>query len=266
MLEYPGMDYTEYSLSFLKRRLTRLATQQRIRRKEQFLERLHEADFRALLLTELCVANTEMFRDPALWRLLRDKFLPALPQECTCLWLPHETSGEDSYSLALILHEAELPGSFQIIAQSPSHQHCQAVEAGLINQQHHEQNLSNYKRLEDRDAYENYLVEEAGKSCIAQSLRQNINCVQGHFLNRQPKRKDIGLILFRNVGLYFNPRLNHKALRLLIDALMPGGYLVLGLKDHLPTDLEKELMVCDSAERIYQKPLSKEPSYGIHRF
>src|SRR5690554_2942238 len=52
MLEYPGMDYTEYSLSFLKRRLTRLATQQRIRRKEQFLERLHEAEFRALLLTE----------------------------------------------------------------------------------------------------------------------------------------------------------------------------------------------------------------------
>lgn len=110
------------------------------------------------------------------------------------------------------------------------------------------------------------MVEEAGKSCIAPNLRQNINCLQGHFLSRQPKRRDIGLILFRNVGLYFNPKLNHHALRLLIDALMPGGYLVLGLKDHMPADLEKELLVCDSAERIYQKPILKEPSYGMHRF
>lgn len=266
MLAYPGMDYTEYSLSFMKRRLTGLATRQRIRRKEQFLARLQDEEFRELLRTELCVDNTEMFRDPALWRLLRDKFLPALPQDAACLWLPHETSGEDSYSLALILHEAELPCSFQILAQSPSQQRCNNIEAGLINQQHHEQNLSNYKRLEDRDAYERYIVEEGGKSHIAPNLRQNINCLQGHFLSRQPKRRDIGLILFRNVGLYFNPKLNHHALRLLIDALMPGGYLVLGLKDHMPADLEKELLVCDSAERIYQKPILKEPSYGMHRF
>src|SRR5690554_8108473 len=97
----------------------------------QFLAHLQDEEFRDLLPYEHCLYNTEMFRDPALWRLLRDKFLPALPQDAACLWLPHETSGEDSYSLALILHEAELPCSFQILAQSSSQQRCNNIEAVL---------------------------------------------------------------------------------------------------------------------------------------
>jgi chemotaxis protein methyltransferase CheR len=257
MAAYPSMDYSNYALSFLKRRLSYLFAQLKIRRKEQFFEMLRQPDFREKILYHMCVETTEMFRDPACWRTLRDKILGHLPEGCQNIWVPVAASGEELFSLAILLHENNGSQEYRIIGQSPSAERCAFIQGGKLNPRHDDVNQTNYKRLEDKNAYHDYIQRDNGFCLIQAAYRRNIDCRLESFPDTLPPEDGIGLILFRNVSIYYNQKLTHRVFTQMIEKLMPGGFLVIGAKEQLPAVLKEGLIVVDATENIYKKPGSK---------
>ena len=252
MLDYPCMDYTNYSLSFLKRRLSFVFTHLNIKRKDQFIELLKKKDFREKVLSHMQVENTEMFRDPAFWRYLRDKVIDLLPHNTT-LWLPNESSGEEIYSLSVILHERNLSGKFRLQGNNPSIERCQSINQGLLNGRHFDLNQTNYRRLEEYEYFDQYFSPPDGHMVVCEKLRENVSCIPGTVFETIPE-KNVALILFRNVAIYYNHRLAGSVFNLLYDKLMPGGFLVIGVKEQLPVEIADKMIVIDETEKIYKKP------------
>lgn len=254
MAAYPAMDYSNYALSFLKRRLSYLFNQLNIRRKDQFYDRLKLPEFREKVLFHMCVETTEMFRDPAFWRTLRDKILGHLPEGCQNIWVPVAASGEELFSIAILLHENNLSHQYKIIGQSPSAERCAYIQHGKLNARHDDVNQTNYKRLEDKNAYQDYIRRDNGFCLLEEPFRKNIDCRNTSFPDTLPVEDGIGLILFRNVSIYYNQRLTHQVFTQMIEKLMPGGFLVIGTKEQLPSALKEGLIEVDATEKIYKKP------------
>lgn len=255
MLGYPNMDYTNYSLSFLKRRLAYVFTSLNIRRKDQFLEMLKKKEFRDQVISRMLVENTEMFRDPAFWRMLRDKIINDLPANSS-IWFPSESSGEEAYSLSVILYEQKLTAKFKIFCSNPSFEKCNAINQGKLNGKNFDINHTNYRRLEENEFFDSYFSFQNGHLLVSEKIRENVNCIHGTVYNTIPTGI-VSLILFRNVSIYYNHRLATSVFDMLYEKLMPGGYLVIGVKEQLPEKIAEKMIAIDETEKIYKKPLPR---------
>ena len=253
MSEYPDMDYSNYSMSFLKRRLSYAFALLNLRRLNQLPERLKDPNFRDKLISNLSVDATEMFRDPAVWRLIRDKVLSDMPKESEKIWFPAEANGAEVFSLSIILHESSLTDNYKLICQSPSIIRCNSINDGAISAGNNEINQTNYKRLENQNAYNSYFETADGQINLLPYYRRNIECLNECFLSKPLAENSAALIMFRNISLYYNHKLTKTAFRLLTKALVKGGYLVIGIKERLPEDLIDEFEVIDANENIYRK-------------
>jgi chemotaxis protein methyltransferase CheR len=264
MAAYPDMDYTNYSLSFLGRRLSYVFDTLNIRQISVFQSKLLIDDFRDRVKTLMSVGITEMFRDPAFWRLFRDKVLTHLPTGTDTIWIPHAPSGEEAFSVSIIINEALLADDYSILCNTPSLAIALEIKSGRFNNDNEDINQTNYKRLEDKDFFQSYLDAKRGRYFFSKDIYDRINCIPSSLTTQLPVNRRVGAILFRNVSLYYNPRMSERVYSILLDVLMPGGFLMVGIKDSLPREIEEELIVLDPADRIYQKPFSKcHHSYGL---
>jgi chemotaxis protein methyltransferase CheR len=263
MAAYPDMNYTNYSLSFLRRRLSKVFKQSSLRRLDLLQEKLKDVNFRDEIMSEIMVNTTEMFRDPALWRTLRDKVITNMPVGSDKIWFPVESDGEETFSLALVLHEKGLGDKYKIICQTPSRLRFENISKGVVNQDMFETNLTNYKRLEDKNCYADYFEKDNGKTVLLEQYRSNIECRLSCYFSQAMPENSVALIMFRNISIYYNHLLARKAFRILINSLIPGGYLIIGVKERLPKELADELEVVDANENIYRKPASNNYSYYV---
>ena len=104
--ETHGVDYTDYALTSFKRRVERLMSAYKYNF-ETLLEKLGSKDFLEYFIGQVAVGATELFRDPTFWVLLKNIYLANIfkEQAKVCIWLPMCASGEEFYSLAILLKE-----------------------------------------------------------------------------------------------------------------------------------------------------------------
>ena len=108
LAERYGYDFTNYAKSSFKRRVNRLLVVERI---PSFAELFYlvksDPDYLSHLVNELTVNVTEMFRDPFVFRAIREKILPVLATHPLIrIWHAGCASGEEVYSMAILLEEA----------------------------------------------------------------------------------------------------------------------------------------------------------------
>lgn len=252
MSDYSDMDYTNYSISFLKRRLSYVFSTLNVKRKETFFELLKNKEFRDQVIFYMLVEDTEMFRDPALWRSLRDVIIDQLPQN-SVIWMPDESSGEEAYSASVILHEKNSGLKTKIICNNPSIERCNAINNGVLNAKHLEINQINYRRLEGKDLFDSYFSIQNNNLVVCEKLRENVSCNYGTISGSIPD-EDVSLIIFRNKAVYYDCRKAVSEYKTLIDKLMPGGFLVIGVKELLPPSTAEKMIVVDLNEKIFKKP------------
>ncbi len=263
MSKYPDMDYSEYILSFLARRLSYVFKQLKIKRKEKFIEKLEEEEFRDRVKALMCVETTEMFRDPSFWRTLRDKILDKIPNNSNIIWFPKTPSGEEPYSLSIILHESDLTEKFKILCSTPSAFLKNKIESGEFNISNIDLNQTNYRRLENKENFPKYIENVNNKRLVSNTVLKNIDCIIETVKNSSDK-KNIGLIMYRNESLYLNSNEAEVVYNLLIDQLSVGGYFVVGVKDAIPKSIKNRLEKVDNNERIYKKIKSNQKKdYGF---
>ncbi len=253
MARYKNMDYTGLSFSFLKRRLAYVFEKLKIRKLAGFFERLKEEEFRDEVKYHMAVKVTEMFRDPGFWRYVRQHLLTELEPKFK-VWFPDTPSGEELYSFLILLEENNMIDCVEIVCQHSSEKLCEEIAQGVLEAKNTELNYSNYKRLEESDCYDNYFVEKNGQMRFDKRLLRN--CI---FRVAEPginKHEDeiFDFIIFRNSGINYSYS-KHEALHsTILNHLRPGGFYAIGVKEAVPDNLKKALVVVDQKESIYRKP------------
>jgi chemotaxis protein methyltransferase CheR len=248
-------DFREYSVSSLKRRLRVAMTQFDCRNLSQLQDKvLHEPDVFPTLLDFLTVPVSEMFRDPAYFRAIRNAVVPLLRTYPSLrLWVAGCSTGEEVYSLAILLHEEGLLSRALIYATDINPQNLQKAEAGVYDVTRMSGFTEGHRQSGARSSLSDYYTAAYGRAVFDKSLKEHI-VFSDHSLATDSVFAEVQLISCRNVLIYFNRTLQDRAIGLFRDALCRKGFLGLGAKESLHFSSHKDAFVeLVPDDRIFQK-------------
>ena len=245
------MDFNNYAFSFLRRRFAYVFNALKVKNSNAFIHSIRSGD----IIDDFCytfpVSETEMFRDPAFWRILCSKVFPSLSEENMTFWFPELSSAEELFSLLVVLQEEKLLEKANIYCNVTSDKRINEIKKGAIDSKNLDLNKSNFKRLEIDTEFEEYFTAENGYVTINPDLLRNITFIKDNYFNALPDR-EIGVTIFRNKMIYYNYKLQLFAENYLKQNLNKGAYLVLGIKEFIQKDNQDCFELYDSAEKIYK--------------
>ncbi len=258
LLDTYGYDFRDFALTSFKRRLEDVIAKNGLKDSDGLINKLtRNKDFFEFFLKDITPETTEMFRDPSLWRSLREEIIPTIVKNTTKLkiWVAAFDSGEELYSLCILLKEMNMLDMFEIYASTISDEVTKKIKSGRLDIKQLEVNEANYDRSNGTLHYANYhtTANNTGVLLIDTSLVENVKFIkQDTLYSNAPS--GIRLVLFRNQLIYFNQLLQDKALKAIYDSIAPGGYLVLGAKETLEnTNSNDKFTVVNDTEQIYKK-------------
>jgi len=252
-------DFKNHALTFFKRRVENFIKTHNLRDAEGFIQKIEkDRMFFEIFLKDICVEATEMFRDPSLWRLLKDDLLPKniANNQNFKIWIPEVTSGEELYSLLIILKKAQLIDKVQIIASSISDINLERIKSGLFDSKKIEVNDANYARIyNDNGLSDYYTIKEDGAYWDI-SLIENVKLIKQNIIfDDYPKGTK--LIFFRNQMIYYNQILQERYMKIMYNSLVPGGHLLIGNNEKIDYwNSDKDFVLVSDTECIYKKKLS----------
>ena len=252
-----GIDMSDYTFTILKRRLIHAINTFGSHSADDFADKIRKKIITADdFLYTVSLEVTEFFRDPSLWRELRDKYLPEISRASDSrVWLPCVTSGDELFSLAIVLNEAGLQGKTKIDALCPSNKHVELVKkGGNYDQKKIEVSEANYTRYVGKTQFASYYTLTDNRAEMKPSLLNDVSIsVQNDVLNVDIVKK-YKMVIYRNKLLQFNIPLYDKVIRKLVDSLEIGGYLVIGNMETLEySEASKKLQIVNANEKIYKK-------------
>lgn len=257
ILDTYGYDFRDYALTSFKRRLEQIIMNNGFKDADGLISRLtSNKDYIELFLHEITPETTEMFRDPSLWRTIRDEIIPDLMKGGSTrpkLWVAAFDSGEELYSLAIILKEAGLLADVQLYASAISEKAIEKIKSGRIDSKELEVNDANYSRLIGKHNFSDYYKNDNGQTILDASLIQGVNFIKLNTVYDNVPG-GIKLILFRNQMIYYNQILQDKVLLQISNSVVPGGYVAIGVKETLEnTNTSSKFTVFNDIDKIYKK-------------
>ena len=249
-----GFDLSGYTRSSLKRRLERvmgLALMDFIDLKNALV---NVAGFKTYLMHEITVNVTEMFRDPEFYRELNTSVIPYLrtfPR--VKVWSAGCSSGEEVYSLAILLSEKRLYDRSFIYGTDVNSSIIEVARKGIYPLQKIKTYTENFNRYTTEDSFSKYYTVKYDMAIISNHLRKNM-MFSSHNLATDAVFNEFQLITCRNVMIYFDIHLQRRVFQLLYDSLSPFGFLCLGTKESLINhDIKEKFRVVNRKYNIYQK-------------
>jgi chemotaxis protein methyltransferase CheR len=250
-----GFDFREYAQASLKRRLWRRMSAERLSTVTQLQDRLlHDPACMERLLLDLSINVTAMFRDPSFYVAFREKVVPALrTYPFTRLWCAGCSTGEEVYSMAILLQEEGLLERTRIYATDINEQVLETARAGVLPLDKMQQYTQNYIKAGGTREFSEYYVAAYDSARFSRSLTENIVFAQ-HNLVSDRAFNSFNVIVCRNVMIYFDKTLQDRVHRLFHESLDTFGVLALGRKESVAfTPFTDSYAVVDAAERIYRK-------------
>jgi len=250
-----GYDFTEYSEGSLGRRVAHFMKTQNIADIHEVAKAIlrDEAVFE-LFVQDVTVTVTEMFRDPAFYKSLREKVSARLATyPLIRVWIAGCATGEEVYSVAILLKEEGLLERSLIYATDINQRSLQKAREGIFPIGHMAKYTANYLKSGGRGSFSDYYLAKYDGVLMDKTLRQAI-VFSAHNLTTDQSFNEFQLILCRNVLIYFNQSLQSKVIGLFHESLCPFGILALGNKESLLfTDKEHKYRTVDNKERIFIK-------------
>jgi chemotaxis protein methyltransferase CheR len=249
-----GYDFRDYAEASLARRLQRW-------RSEAGFESFSHAQFALLrdperfrvMLAALTVNVTEMFRDPAFFLGLRQQVVPHLKTyPFVKLWVAGCASGEEAYSLAILLEEEGFGDRYRIYATDIDPEVLARAEQGLYPLGEMQRFAQNYQKGGGRARLSDYYSTGYGHALLKPELKQRI-VFASHNLAGDADFGEMHGVLCRNVMIYFKAPLKQRVLGLFQACLIPGGFLCLGMKESLPEGGQHPFSEIAPRLRIYRK-------------
>jgi len=250
-----GFDFREYAPASLRRRLWRRthaeglvtlsALQDRVLRDPACMERL---------LLDLSINVTAMFRDPSFYVALREKVVPLLrTYPFSRIWVAGCSTGEEVFSLAIVLEEEELLERTRIYATDINEEVLRRARDGVVPLEKMQEYTQNYLQAGGAGAFSEYYLASYDGAQIDRRLLENVVFAQ-HNLVSDRSFNEFHLIVCRNVMIYFDRSLQNRVHELFHESLAMFGILALGHKETIKftryADSYEEL---DASERLYRK-------------
>src|SRR5919204_1487419 len=250
-----GFDFREYAPASLKRRLWRRVYGEHLETISQLTDRLlHEPEAMERLLLDLSINVTAMFRDPSFYLALREKVAPLLrTYPFTRIWVAGCSTGEEVYSLAILLQEENLYDRTRIYATDINQSVLDVARTGVLPLDKMKQYTQNYIRAGGTRAFSEYYLAAGDGARFSRELVANV-VFAPHNLAMDGAFNQFNLIMCRNVMIYFDKALQDRVHELFYESLETFGILALGHKESIHftpyADRYEEL---DRDERIYRK-------------
>lgn len=229
-----GYDFRNYSQAHVKRRiLNRFSLSGLKNISEMIHEALYSHKFVDQILMDLSITVTEMFRDPSFYRTLREEIMPRLePIQFIKIWHAGCSSGEEVYSMAILLKELGLYGKTQIYATDFNPLIIRQAKEGIYPANRMKEFSFNYLKSGGNGALTDYFTMGNESVKLLDSLKKNI-VFATHNLVTDSVFAEVNLVVCRNVLIYFDRMLQDKVIKLFVDSLPQDGILCLGSKENL---------------------------------
>jgi chemotaxis protein methyltransferase CheR len=250
-----GFDFREYAPASLKRRLWRRIHAENLATVSALQERvLHEPAAMERLLLDLSINVTSMFRDPTFYVAFREKIVPILrTYPFTRIWNAGCSTGEEVYSIAMLLEEEGLYDTTRIYATDINEAVLEQARAGVFPLDKMQEYTQNYIRAGGSRAFSEYYVAAYDGAQFDRSLIRNVVFAQ-HNLVSDRSFNEFNVIVCRNVMIYFDRSLQDHVHKLFYESLPTFGVLALGHKESIAfsphADSYEEL---DAPEKLYRK-------------
>ncbi|WP_404329020.1 CheR family methyltransferase [Mesobacillus maritimus] len=252
---YYGYDFRNYSFSSIQRRVWHRIQREKLESITALLNKvLHDPLMMEKLYLDFSINVTEMFRDPSFFKALRQKVLPQLRHLPSIrIWHAGCSTGEEAYSMAILLQEEGLLDKTRIYATDMNNHVLKQAKLGSFPLHKMKGYTSNYVHSEGRNDFSEYYTVRENHAIFHRELTKNIVFAQ-HNLVTDGSFNEFHLIVCRNVLIYFNRELQARVHQLFLNSLSSNGFLALGNREGLSFPNNEEIyQFFDEEERIYRR-------------
>jgi chemotaxis protein methyltransferase CheR len=234
VLELYGYDFNLYSKASLTRRVNRLFSLDKFSCFNTFREKItSDKDYFRRFVEEITVNVTEMFRDPFFYKVIREELLPQLATKPFIrIWHAGCSTGEEVYSMAILLQEANLLKKSLIYATDINPEVLERAKSGIFPLSNLRQYSENYILSGGRQDFSSYYSANYGSAKFNDLLSERM-IFSTHNLVSDGSFNEFHLIMCRNVFIYFDKELQQQVFKLFDSSLEMLGYMALGSKETL---------------------------------
>lgn len=252
-----GYRFQDYAETSMRRRVKAALARSGLRHFGELQHKLLiDPDFFASMLDDLTVRVSEGFRDPSFYRAFRETVVPILhTYPLLKIWHAGCASGEEVYTMAILLSEENLYERTQIYATDVSTKALEIARDGVYSEADAQKFAANHQQSGGKGQFDTYYSSAYGRIAVRENLRRNIVFFQ-HDLSSDHALGEMHLVFCRNVLIYFGNGLRSRALGLFRGCLERGGFLCLGRSERLPPDSSAGFSEFSPTERIYRRSLS----------
>ena len=250
-----GYDFTHYSRASLKRRLERALVQTKVAHFSELLDRLfHDEKCFDEFLKTMSITVTEIFRDPGFYHAVREHVVPVFKTyPFVKIWHAGCATGEEVYSMALLLHEEGFLERTRIYATDFNKHSLDTAAKGVYPAKLMTACAANYRESGGKGEFSDYLSDGYELAKFKDFLKERIT-FSYHNLVTDGVFGEMNMICCRNVLIYFDKTLQDQVLQKFAESLRYGGFLCLGNKESLNFTAVMPLFApTDKKQRIYRK-------------
>lgn len=248
-----GIDFTNYETVSLKRRVARVISKFNLESLVGLWSRmLKDSQFIYTYIDELTVGLTEMFRNPDLWLKITDELKVLQHQPTVKIWHAGCSTGEEVYTMAIILEELKMKARTFTLATDLNSQYIKTAQAGIYSANTIHSYAKNFEAYQKertikkplKDLFEPYIepyiepieVARGNNLQIKSAYKRNITFETQNLTKPFLTADKFDIIFCRNVMIYFDEVLKQKVLHTFYDSLKPNGLFIIGYYDALPAD------------------------------
>ena len=250
-----GIDFSCYEPKSLKRRVVRALHIFKLNAvHELWIRILKDRSFIYPFMDEISVGLTSMFRDPVLWKKMRH-----LLQGDWCgknnlsLWHAGCSTGEEVYTMGILLRESGYTKPVSALATDISHQAMETAKKGEYHKMKFEEYNQNYVQFNPAGTIRKYYTEKDSSVQMNLDLISHVTFAYHNLITDAFNRK-FDVIFCRNVMIYFDNAAKLRLFDKFHEALNPGGLFIIGFYDAvLPMVDPSKFRILDMDAKIFQK-------------
>ena len=245
--DYSGYDFSNYSHPSLRRRLNRILLEMDTDMDHVIVRMKNDREFTEQIIRKITVHTTELFRDPDIWKKIKNDLLPSLNgQETIRIWHPGCSTGQEVYSMMIMLDGLGMLDKTEIYGSDLHEEVIEAARQGRYRFRFNQIYLENYDRVmigeqsasawNQRKEWKKYFHIDETRDIIQMKdyLRQK-PVYKKLDLVKDPNLflVNFDLIVCRNVIIYFNNELQNRVFDLFHKNLNENGSLLLGVHESI---------------------------------
>lgn len=257
--DHSDYDFTDYSLTSLRRRLTKIVLEYDMDMDELTRGLRADSDFLERIVRKLTVHTTELFRDPDIWKKIKTVLLPSFREKSSIhIWHPGCSTGQEVFSMLMLLDDMELLEKSHIYGSDINPDVIETAREGRYKYHFNQSYLENFDRVllngsgnaswNHRKHWKKYFsIDETHDAIQMKDYLRNKPVYKKHDLVKDPNlfRVKFDLIVCRNVIIYFNYELQNRVFDLFLENLNTNGTLLLGVHESILGPYAKRFIKSD---------------------